>query len=71
MLSVETRIVRRMNDFRFDEPDHFSLTSFDEVWLFGCETSFSRSVYPSRFASPGHYPAGRFGDAELLALAST
>ena len=71
MLSAETRIVRRMNDFRFDELDHFSPTSFDEVWLFGFETSFSRSVYPSRFANPGRCPAGRFGDAELLALAST
>ncbi|MEI7655867.1 MAG: hypothetical protein WCJ22_03715 [Actinomycetes bacterium] len=69
MLSAETRIVRRINDFRFDEPDHFSPTSFDEVWLFGFETSFSRSEYPSRFANPGRYPAGRLGDAELLALA--
>jgi hypothetical protein len=69
MLSAETRIVRRINDFRFDEPDHFSPTSFDEVWLFGFETSFSRPAYPSRFANPDRYPAGRLGDAELLALA--
>ena len=69
MLSAETRIVRRITDFRFDEPTHFTPTSFDEVWMFGIETSFANSGYTSRQANTGRYPASRLNDAELLALA--
>ena len=70
MLSAEPRIVRRITDFRFDEPTHFTAGQYDEVWLFGFETNFSTSAYPSRQADTVRYPAGSLGDEELRALSA-
>lgn len=68
MFTAETRIVRRITDFRFDEPTHFTSTQFDEVWLFGFETFFHSSSYPARQADQARYPATQLGNDELLRL---
>ena len=70
MLSADARIVRRINDFRFDEPTHFAAGQFDEVWLFGIETSFANFGYTARQANPTRYPAGSLGNDELRALSA-
>ena len=41
---------------------------YDQVWLFGVETSLHQFGYATRLAQPGRYPFDRLGDAELLAL---
>ena len=33
-------IAASIKDFRFDNPDHFTDSKYDQVWLFGIETSF-------------------------------
>jgi hypothetical protein len=54
--------------FVFDDSAHFDPDGFDEVWLFGIETSFHAGGYPHRAADPARYPAGSLGDGELAAL---
>lgn len=61
-------IARSVKGFAFDDPDHFTPTGFDEVWLFGIETDFHNGGYPNRSGNPGRFPANRLGDAELNAL---
>lgn len=41
MLSGNSRIVRRIKGFRFDNSDHFTTDRYDQVWLFGIEASGS------------------------------
>lgn len=67
MLVRESRISRRIKGFRFDVATHFTPTSYDEVWLFGVETSYKRSDYGTRNTSSS-YPADRLSDAELTNL---
>lgn len=52
-------IVRSIKQFKFDDPSHFDPQMYDEVWLFGFATSYSRG--PS-------YPSDRLSDNELRAL---
>ena len=61
-------ITRSIKGFVFDDPNHFTPTSFDEVWLFGIERNFHNGGYPNREADLGRYPATSLGDAELAAL---
>ena len=70
MLAVETRIAARLTDFRFDEPSHFQSEQFDEVWMFGIETSFNQAAYATRRANPARYPAGSLGTDELKILSA-
>lgn len=62
------RIVGSIKDFRFDDPAHFTDLKYDEVWLFGIETSFHRASYDHRNTHRAAYPAGRLSDAELRVL---
>lgn len=41
MLSAEPGISNRIKSFRFDNPAHFTADMYDQIWLFGIETSFS------------------------------
>lgn len=34
-------IKRRISNFRFDDPSHFSKDDYDQVWLFGISTSYA------------------------------
>lgn len=72
MLARESRIARRINDFRFDEPTHFASDRYDEVWLFGVTTNYWQTPPPgqtapfaTRSAQRGRYPQDRLGPAEL------
>ncbi len=49
MLSAEPGIANRIKSFRFDDPDHFQADLYDQIWLFGIETSYSGM--PGRGAS--------------------
>lgn len=68
------RVSRSIKGFVFDDPNHFKLDAFDEVWLFGIETNFHATFgngaapYPNRRANAARYPANRLGDGELRAL---
>jgi hypothetical protein len=57
MLDGEPRIVRRITGFRFDNADHFAADMYDEVMLFGIESSFA-----------GRNPVDRLADSELRVL---
>jgi len=70
VMAGEAGIARSIKDFRFDEPDHFTPELYDEVWLFGIETSLHRSSYATRDGDHDRYPADRLGDAELAALSA-
>ncbi|MDH4086720.1 MAG: hypothetical protein OEV04_06775 [Nitrospira sp.] len=61
-------IARSIKGFVFDDPNHFTSTMYDEVWLFGVETNFHNGLFPNRSANPSRYPADRLGDGELDAL---
>lgn len=65
MMDGEARIVRRIPQIRFDNPDHFAVGMYDEVMLFGIAVTF-----PGRgtAADGKSYPADRLGDMELRAL---
>ena len=41
MLSAEPGISNRIKSFRFDNPAHFTADMYDQIWLFGIETSFA------------------------------
>jgi len=51
-------VARSIKNFRFDDPDHFTPNMYEEVWLFGAETSFP---------SDGRWQNAP-GDSELRAL---
>jgi hypothetical protein len=57
-------ISRRIKGFKFDDSSHFTPTMYDQVWLFGIATFYSRGNNPA--GQP--YPNNRLGDAELKAL---
>ena len=57
-------ISRRIKGFKFDDSSHFTPTMYDQVWLFGIETEYSRGKNPAG----QDYPSDRLGDAELEAL---
>jgi len=57
-------ISRSITQFKFDDPSHFTPTMYDQVWLFGILTSYSRGNNPR--GQP--YPNNRLGDAELQVL---
>lgn len=57
-------IVRSIKQFKFDDSSHFTPSMYDQVWLFGIATSYSRGTSPG--GQP--YPSNRLGDAELRAL---
>lgn len=66
-------IARSIKGFVFDDPNHFTPTMYDEVWLFGIATNFHvmqnvTPLFPNRQASQARYPADRLGDGELDAL---
>lgn len=67
-------IARSIKGFAFDEPSHFTATMYDEVWMFGIESSFhfvnslGQASYPNRQGNPGRYPAGALGAQELQNL---
>jgi hypothetical protein len=67
-----TGIRRRILNFCFDEADHFTPNMYDEVWMFGYETSFHRpnSPYTRRDSDRVRYPDDRLGDAELRNLSA-
>jgi hypothetical protein len=68
VMSGAAGIVRSINNFRFDEPSHFTADMYDQVWLFGIETQYQIAAYPSRLGNPSRYPNDRLGDGELDAL---
>jgi len=70
VMKGQPRIVDSIKGFRFDDPHHFDENRFDEVWLFGFETSFHRPEYEHRNTHQDVYPAGRLGNAELIALSA-
>ena len=55
-----------IKSFRFDDPAHFSTSMYDQVWLFGIATSWSRGTSPG--GQP--YPSNRLSDAELALLST-
>lgn len=63
-------VVRSIKDFRFDDPNHFDPTMYDQVWLFGIDSFYHRPAYATRFANQGAYPAGRLSERELRNLSA-
>ncbi|MBC7827147.1 MAG: hypothetical protein H7122_05340 [Chitinophagaceae bacterium] len=61
-------ISRRIRDFRFDEPTHFTTTMHDQVWLFGFETFYYSGAYNHRNTNRANYPADRLSNAELTII---
>jgi len=60
----DSRIARSIKQFKFDDPSHFSSGTYDQVWLFGISTVYSRGT-----ASDGQpYPSDRLSDRELRAI---
>lgn len=64
IMAGDVRISRTIKQFKFDDPSHFSSTLYDQVWLFGISTSYSRGVSPG--GQP--YPSDRLSDLELRAI---
>jgi hypothetical protein len=61
-------IAESIKDFRFDNPNHFTDSKYDEVWLFGIETNYQSSSYNHRFTHQAAYPANQLSDNELRVL---
>lgn len=59
MMVGDSRIARNIRSFKFDDAAHFTPAMYDQVWLFGISTFYSRG--------PG-YPGDRLKDTELRAL---
>ena len=60
----DPRIARSIRQFKFDDPSHFSTTLYDQVWLFGISTFYSRG----NAANGQAYPNDRLSDAELRVI---
>jgi hypothetical protein len=60
----DTRIARSIKQFKFDDPAHFSTTLYDQVWLFGISTFYSRGTSPG--GQP--YPNDRLSNDELRVI---
>jgi hypothetical protein len=58
-------IVRSIKQFKFDDPSHFAPDMYDQVWLFGIETFYSRGNDPNN----NPYPSNQLSTAELNVLA--
>ena len=41
MMAGETGVVNRIKQFRFDNAAHFAAGMYDQIWLFGIETSYA------------------------------
>jgi hypothetical protein len=41
MLASESGIAKRIKSFRFDDAAHFTSDMYDQIWLFGIETSYA------------------------------
>lgn len=54
-------VVRTIKDFRFDDPTHFSVDQYEELWLLGSETSEPVGPGPKDWSN-------RPADAELRAI---
>lgn len=65
MMDFESRIKDRITNFKFDDSEDFSADRFDVVFLFGIETSLSRS---GNDANGNPYPNSQFADTELQIL---
>ncbi|CUS39347.1 hypothetical protein [Candidatus Nitrospira nitrificans] len=66
-------IARSIKGFVFDDPNHFTSTMYDEVWMFGVRDNFhttpdGTTIFANRRSNPARYPADRLGDGELDAL---
>ncbi len=65
MMDGESRIANRITGFKFDNPAHFGVDMYDEVFLLGIATSF----FGRGTASDGQpYPSDRLADPELSIL---
>jgi hypothetical protein len=55
-------IIRSIPGFKFDNPDHFTPNLYDQVWMFGIDSTWQT-------ANRGQgYPTDRLSNAELVAL---
>jgi hypothetical protein len=63
-------VTRRITGFVFDNPNHFTTSMYDEVFIFASDTYYHYSSYSTREANPGNYPADRLGNAEYQALSA-
>lgn len=57
MLASEPGIANRIKPFRFDNNAHFTAEMYDQIWLFGIETSYSGMPGRGPFLSPGEVNA--------------
>jgi hypothetical protein len=65
MMDSETRIVNRFANFRFDDPTHFAVSMYDEVFLFGIASTFGGRGTASN-GQP--YPDTQLAEPELRVL---
>jgi hypothetical protein len=57
MLDTEPGITQRIKEFRFDNPAHFTPEMYDQVWLFGIETSYAGMPGRGQFLAPAEIEA--------------
>jgi hypothetical protein len=57
MLDGEAGVVRRIKNFRFDDASHFAPDMYDQVWLFGIETSYASDAGRGEFLAPAETQA--------------
>jgi hypothetical protein len=57
MLDAEPGIARRIKEFRFDNAAHFTQDMYDQVWLFGFDTSYSGMPGRGPFLAPAEISA--------------
>ena len=75
IMAGSSKIARSINDFRFDEDDHFTPDKYDQIWLFGFETAYTfpkdyKSRAENRLAGGKRYPLERLGDEELRRISA-
>lgn len=52
LLDSEPGIANRIKNFRFDNPVHFTAEMYDQIWLFGIDTSYAGMPDRSTFLAP-------------------
>lgn len=57
MLASESGIANRIKSFRFDNATHFTPEMYDQIWLFGIETSYAGMPGRSTFLAPAEISA--------------
>ena len=57
MLVSETGIANRIKSFRFDNVSHFTADMYDQIWLFGIETSYAGMTGRGTFLAPAEMAA--------------